>query len=373
MGTQDIKITPRTGSTTGLPEIFFQGSGTTASGITMSVRGDGDIVYSGYQGELLRLSSNLQSGTIFSVKDISGLEQISLDASGTINLNGSYGTTSLGGSVSYKPFTISTGIGQGDANWPLWGPSTYGVTGSDAFYYLADGGAYDRTIQLPTPTSGIAGRTYTVQKLDSGSGVVGVQSGISGAHSGLFCEYDTISWACAEGSTSGQYEWHTVNEKLAAHVGVMEQQTIDASDYGQSITEDVWVKVNLDTSVISRPTGLAQPGPPLTDFWFGFGQGKFEIKRKGMYLVTACIWYDHAMDASDRADIAIYKNGSKIRSVHGDQVYSANQFLTTQITAIQELTTGDYLELYTYQTHFTALRLHLGEKARPMFGIQEIL
>ena len=27
MGTQDIKITPRTGGTTGVPEILFQGSG----------------------------------------------------------------------------------------------------------------------------------------------------------------------------------------------------------------------------------------------------------------------------------------------------------------------------------------------------------
>jgi len=101
MGTQDIKITPRTGSTTGLPEIFFQGSGTTASGITMSVLGEGDIVYSGYQGEILRLASNLESGTIFSVKDISGLTQIALDATGAINLNASYGTTWLGNSGTY--------------------------------------------------------------------------------------------------------------------------------------------------------------------------------------------------------------------------------------------------------------------------------
>ena len=106
MDTQDIKITPRTGSTTGLPEIFFQGSGTTASGITMSVHGSGDIVYDGHQGELLRLSSNLQSGTIFSVKDISGLDQISLDASGTINLNGSYGTTWFGSSGTYGTINL---------------------------------------------------------------------------------------------------------------------------------------------------------------------------------------------------------------------------------------------------------------------------
>ena len=101
MGTQDIKITPRTGGATGLPEIFFQGSGTTASGITMSVHGSGDIIYDGHQGELFRLTNNLQTGTIFSVKDISGLDQIALDATGTINLNTYYGTTWFGNSGTY--------------------------------------------------------------------------------------------------------------------------------------------------------------------------------------------------------------------------------------------------------------------------------
>ena len=373
MGTQDIKITPRTGSTTGLPEIFFQGSGTTASGITMSVHGSGDIIYDGHQGELFRLTNNLQTGTIFSVKDISGLDQIALDASGDLNLNTYYGSTSLGGNVSYKPFTISTGVGQGDANWTTLGSNTYAVTGSDALYYLAEGGAYDRAIQLPTATSDIEGRTYTLKKLDSASGVIGVLSGISGAYSGLFCENDTISLTCAEGATSGQYEWHNVNETLTAHVAVLEQQTIDADDYGQSIAKDVWVQVNLDASVISRPTGIAQPGPPLTDFWFGTPQGKHVIKRKGVYRVTACIWYDNAMDGTDRADISVSVNGTRVRSVHGAQSNSNNQYVTTQISWIDELEVGDYLELWTYQTHNTALRLHLGSKARPIFEVQEIL
>ena len=373
MGTQDIKITPRTGSTTGLPEIFFQGSGTTASGITMSVHGSGDIVYSGYQGELFRLTNNLQTGTIFSVKDISGLDQIALDASGDLNLNTYYGSTSLGGNVSYKPFTISTGVGQGDTDWTTLGSNTYAITGSDAFYYLVAAGTGNRTIDLPAPTSGIPGRTYTVKKVDSVSGVVEIQSGVAGSHSGLFCENDTISLTCAEGATIGQYEWHNVNETLAAHVGVLEQQTIDADDYGQVITYDTWVQVNLDTSVVARPTGLAQPGPPMTDFWTGTPEGKFVIKRRGVYLVTACVWYDNAIDASERADISISINGSRIRSVRGYQAYSNNQYVTTQISTIQELEVGDYLELWTYQTHNTALRLHLGSKARPLFEITEIL
>ena len=67
----------------------------------MSVHGSGDIIYDGHQGELFRLTNNLQTGTIFSVKDISGLDQIALDATGTINLNTYYGTTWFGNSGTY--------------------------------------------------------------------------------------------------------------------------------------------------------------------------------------------------------------------------------------------------------------------------------
>ena len=50
-----------------------------------------------YQGELFNISPQLQSGTIFAVKDISGIDQISVNASGEVKLNQFYGYTSVSG------------------------------------------------------------------------------------------------------------------------------------------------------------------------------------------------------------------------------------------------------------------------------------
>ena len=86
---QDIKITPSSGT----PQISFIGSGTAASGIELNIQSGSDLSFEGYQGELFNISHELQSGTIFSVKDISGLDHISVDASGTVTLNKFYGET----------------------------------------------------------------------------------------------------------------------------------------------------------------------------------------------------------------------------------------------------------------------------------------
>ena len=103
--TQDIKITPRTGETTGSgAQIFFRGSGTITtgpsavkgtptSGIELNVMSDSDLSFAGYQGELFNISPQLQSGTIFAVKDISGIDHISVNASGDVKLNQFYGAT----------------------------------------------------------------------------------------------------------------------------------------------------------------------------------------------------------------------------------------------------------------------------------------
>jgi len=103
---QDIKITPNISATgiTEWPQIAFSGSGTistgptgligtAASGINLNVMPESDLSFAGYQGELFNISNELQSGTIFAVKDISGIDHISVNASGDVKLNQFYGAT----------------------------------------------------------------------------------------------------------------------------------------------------------------------------------------------------------------------------------------------------------------------------------------
>ena len=103
---QDLKITPNISATgtTEWPQIAFSGSGTistgptgligtAASGINLNVMPESDLSFAGYQGELFNISNELQSGTIFAVKDISGIDHISVNASGDLKLNQFYGAT----------------------------------------------------------------------------------------------------------------------------------------------------------------------------------------------------------------------------------------------------------------------------------------
>ncbi len=86
---QDIKITPGSGT----PQISFVGSGTATSGIELNIQEDSDLSYASYQGELFNMAPELQSGIIFSVKDISGLDHIAVNASGDVTINEFYGAT----------------------------------------------------------------------------------------------------------------------------------------------------------------------------------------------------------------------------------------------------------------------------------------
>ena len=101
---QDIKITPTpisfsgsVATATGSPQLLFRGSGAQANDIELNVQSNSDLSFQGTQGELFSITNELQSGTIFAVKDISGLDQISVNASGEVKLNQFYGYTSVSG------------------------------------------------------------------------------------------------------------------------------------------------------------------------------------------------------------------------------------------------------------------------------------
>ena len=72
------------------------GSGATAENMELNVQPDSRLSYEGTEGEVISISNNLQSGVIFAVKDISGLDQISVNASGDMHLAPYYGNVRVG-------------------------------------------------------------------------------------------------------------------------------------------------------------------------------------------------------------------------------------------------------------------------------------
>ena len=90
--TQDILIAPGSGE----PFIDFRATGvpsaiklTIVSGV-IPASGTSELSFEGTQGQLLSISDNLSSGTIFSVSDVTGLPLIEADASGDVKI-GQYG------------------------------------------------------------------------------------------------------------------------------------------------------------------------------------------------------------------------------------------------------------------------------------------
>jgi len=95
-----------TGITTN-PTMSFIGA-TSSSPITLTVLTDNSLSFEGSQGSVFSIDSNLSSGEIFSVSDISGLPIISASAGQTVNINEFGGYTQIGnGSINSS--STSTG------------------------------------------------------------------------------------------------------------------------------------------------------------------------------------------------------------------------------------------------------------------------
>ena len=110
-----------TGITTN-PSMSFIGA-TTSSPITLTVLTDNSLNFEGSQGSVFSIDSNLSSGEIFSVSDISGLPIISASAGQTVNINEFGGFTQIGnGSINSSSTTtgslvVAGGMGvTGNAN-----------------------------------------------------------------------------------------------------------------------------------------------------------------------------------------------------------------------------------------------------------------
>ena len=104
-----------TGITTN-PSMSFIGA-TTSSPITLTVLTDNSLNWEGSQGSVFSIDSNLSSGEIFAVSDISGLPIISASAGQTVNINEFGGYTQIGNgsinssSTSTGSLVIAGGLG----------------------------------------------------------------------------------------------------------------------------------------------------------------------------------------------------------------------------------------------------------------------
>ena len=94
---KDILITPNV-SQTSQPEIKFVGKDN--SPMFLKVLDDNTLSFEGAEGQVFSINPTMSSGDIFSVSDISGIQNIAVNADGTITINAQTKSTTIKNSAS---------------------------------------------------------------------------------------------------------------------------------------------------------------------------------------------------------------------------------------------------------------------------------
>ena len=160
------------------PIMSFIGA-TSSSPITLTVQNDNSLNWEGSQGSVFSIDSNLSTGEIFSVSDISGLPIISASAGQTVNINEFGGYTQIGNgtlnssSTTTGALVVSGGLGiTGNAN--IGGTvritnTTVSSSSSTGSLVVSGGVGISGTLNvgLDLGISGLTTLTYTSEKLNT--------------------------------------------------------------------------------------------------------------------------------------------------------------------------------------------------------------
>ena len=181
---KDLIISPSIGSTTEDPRIDFKGASATVGPSTITVRAyptnNGTLSFEGSSGQLFSIVNSLNSGSIFSVNDISGIPLIDVDANATVKIGVFGGNTGIGSTTPTSKLDVVGGV------------KVLGVVTATSF--SGDVG-YARTagIATYTPNAGVA--TY--------AGTAGIATVAASATYSQTSGISTISGISTYSQTSG--------------------------------------------------------------------------------------------------------------------------------------------------------------------------
>ena len=163
---KNIRITTNKNKATLLPNIVFTGASAGTSVLTLEVRDDNTVAFTGADGDVFSLDYNLSTGTIWSVNDKSGTPLLRASAGGTI------GIAELGAGVL-------VGIGQTNPRYKLdvQGWVGFASTGDGSYTVLVENG-------LATGNNALSIRAANALRFyNSGNtlytGFIGVQAGVN--------------------------------------------------------------------------------------------------------------------------------------------------------------------------------------------------
>ena len=197
---KNIRITGNRGAGTGTnPKIVFTGASAGASVITLDVLDSNELRFSSNEGTVFSLNSNLSSGTIWSVNDISAVPLLRASAGGTIGI-GEFGTTFVGIGQSGPQYKLdvkgqvgfaSTNDGSYSIlidNSAAVGSNSLQIRGQNDLRFFNSANSFYTGFQAGNPG---ANTTYTWPTAFPGSGTSILASDTSG----------TLTWGAAGGGS----------------------------------------------------------------------------------------------------------------------------------------------------------------------------
>jgi hypothetical protein len=156
---KNIRITGNRNTSTGIfPKIVFTGAAAGTSVVTLEVLDDNTVSFTSNEGQIFSLDSNLSTGTIWSVNDISGYPLLRADvgaASGaTIRIAEGLGTVGIGETNPIHKFNIKGALAIGSTNTANYTVFRFPAAGSGQTYILPSAYPGTGTSILQSDTTG---------------------------------------------------------------------------------------------------------------------------------------------------------------------------------------------------------------------------
>jgi predicted secreted protein len=180
---KNIRITGNKNTTTGIfPKIVFTGASAGTSVVTLEVLDDNTVSFTSNEGQIFSLDSNLSTGTIWSVNDISGYPLLRADvgaASGaTIRIAEGLGNVGIGETNPVFKFNVKGALGIGSTTTTSYTVFRFPSAGLGQSYVLPDNyPSGTGTSFLSASTTGVM--AWVAPPAGGGSG--GVNSGTAGS------------------------------------------------------------------------------------------------------------------------------------------------------------------------------------------------
>ena len=154
---KNIRITTSKNKTT-FPNIVFTGSSAGSSVITLEVLDDNTVSFTSNEGQVFSLDSNLSTGTIWSVNDISGYPLLRADvgaaAGATIRIAEGLGNVGIGETNPIHKFNVKGALAIGSTNTSNYTVFRFPAAGSGQTYILPSAYPGTGTSILQSDTTG---------------------------------------------------------------------------------------------------------------------------------------------------------------------------------------------------------------------------